>query len=213
MNLAIFDLDRTLLTVNSSFRYYLHLFRMGIFSPLSLGFVFFWGLLFRFFHLPPQKLHHAIFQKLLKNLPFSSLSDPASFFSLQLESFLYEPLVHLFRQAKEKRVYTLLLSSSPTFLLEPLAKRFGFDEWKGSEYGLDKEGRLEHISFLMSGDEKRDLALQLSKRLCIEKGKIIVYTDSCWDLPLLEMAGVPVAVRPDRRLKAICKKRGWKVFS
>jgi phosphoserine phosphatase len=132
---------------------------------------------------------------------------------MQLENFLYQPLVHQLCERKKRGDYTLLLSSSPNFLLAPLAKRLGFDGWKGSEYGLDKEERLEHISSLMGGSEKREYALQIAKRLCIEKENIVVYSDSYWDLPLFEMAGSPVAVHPDSRLKAICKKRGWKVIS
>jgi phosphoserine phosphatase len=213
MNLAIFDLDHTLLTINSSFHYYLCLFRMGVFAPSSLFFALFWALHYRFCRLPPQDLHQKIFQKFLKNLPFSSLSQPAIFFSLELERFLYEPLVHLLKETKKRGHYTLLLSASPTFLLAPLAKSLGFDEWKGSEYELDNEDRLANIASLMSGEEKREYALTLSKRLCVNKENIAVYTDSHWDLPLLEISGNPVAVHPDGQLKAICKKRGWKVMS
>ncbi len=212
LSIAIFDLDHTLLTINSSFHYYFSLFRKGMFSFSSLFFVFFWGALFRLSHLPPHELHCKIFQKVLKRIPFSSLEASAFFFSRYLEEFLNEPLVQLFREKKEKGCYTLLLSASPTFLLAPLAQRLGFHEWKGSEYALDKEERLEHISFLMSGSEKKEYALQLSKRLCVAKEKIAVYTDSHWDLPLLEISGHPVAVRPDRQLKEICKQRGWKMM-
>ena len=37
------------------------------------------------------------------------------------------------------------------------------------------------------------------------------YADSLSDLPMLEIAGTPVAVNPDARLSSIARQRGWRV--
>jgi alcohol-forming fatty acyl-CoA reductase len=37
----------------------------------------------------------------------------------------------------------------------------------------------------------------------------VVYADSSSDLPMLEAAGVPVAVNAEAKLAAIARKRGW----
>lgn len=42
---------------------------------------------------------------------------------------------------------------------------------------------------------------------------IALYSDSAADLPALELADEPVAVRPDRRLHAIAAERGWRVLA
>lgn len=39
----------------------------------------------------------------------------------------------------------------------------------------------------------------------------IFYTDSFADLPVLEVVGRPVAVNPDVRLRRVAAKRGWKI--
>jgi HAD superfamily phosphoserine phosphatase-like hydrolase len=43
--------------------------------------------------------------------------------------------------------------------------------------------------------------------------RIALYTDSAADLPALELADEPVAVRPDRRLRAIAAARGWRALA
>lgn len=43
--------------------------------------------------------------------------------------------------------------------------------------------------------------------------RIALYTDSAADLPALELADEPVAIRPDRRLRAIAAARGWRALA
>jgi len=38
------------------------------------------------------------------------------------------------------------------------------------------------------------------------------FSDSIPDLPLLEAVGEPVAVNPDRRLRAVARRRGWTIL-
>jgi phosphoserine phosphatase len=38
------------------------------------------------------------------------------------------------------------------------------------------------------------------------------YSDSIYDLPLLEAIGHPVAVNPDFRLRRIAARRGWPII-
>jgi len=38
------------------------------------------------------------------------------------------------------------------------------------------------------------------------------YADSLSDLPVLDAVSVPVAVSPDRRLRAVARHRGWEIF-
>jgi hypothetical protein len=39
----------------------------------------------------------------------------------------------------------------------------------------------------------------------------VAYADSSSDLPMLELAGFPVAVNPETRLAALARRRGWLV--
>jgi phosphoserine phosphatase len=53
----------------------------------------------------------------------------------------------------------------------------------------------------------RQLAARLGKKL----DRAVFYTDSVTDLPLLEVVAEPVVVNPDRRLRTLAHKRGWRI--
>jgi HAD superfamily hydrolase (TIGR01490 family) len=57
----------------------------------------------------------------------------------------------------------------------------------------------------------------LAERLAAEQGfslpESTFYSDSITDLPLLERVKTPVVVNPDRRLRRVADKRGWRVES
>ena len=62
----------------------------------------------------------------------------------------------------------------------------------------------------MDGWKKAKYTIDLAKKINAEK--IIAYSDSMWDLPLLESADFPVAVCPDKKLKKLSLARGWEII-
>jgi phosphoserine phosphatase len=62
------------------------------------------------------------------------------------------------------------------------------------------------------GDGKSVVTEAWCARRGIDLAKCYFYTDSMSDVSLLEKVGHPVAVNPDRRLRAHAKKRGWAVM-
>lgn len=55
----------------------------------------------------------------------------------------------------------------------------------------------------------------LTERLAAEQGFSLddatFYSDSITDLPLLERVRTPIVVNPDRRLRRVARKRGWRI--
>ena len=137
-----------------------------------------------------------------------------SIFESEVDSFLdrfllprIDSRIHLrFLQAKKRGEKTFLLSSAPAFLVSKIAARLGFDLWQGTEYCIDKEGRLCEISTLIDGEAKLACAKSHAD------GEAIVYSDSHDDLPLFEWAARAVVVRPRRRLRKIAEERTWEIL-
>jgi phosphoserine phosphatase len=48
--------------------------------------------------------------------------------------------------------------------------------------------------------------------LVLDDVEITFYTDSMNDLPLLEIANLPVATNPDARLRSLAQSRGWRIL-
>lgn len=211
--ISAFDLDRTLVRANSSFRFTLQLIKHKKMPYSTL----FHSVIYYIRHtmgwLPLEEMHKMVFSCHLKGYPHAVLVDEVKQFIAQLqESDFYLPALHHFRRAKEMGHYTVLLSSSPNFLVEPLGEYFGFDETFSSVYEVDKENDLCHISTILQGEGKAKILADLAKNLGVGKEHTIAYSDSHLDLHFLQEAGVAVAVNPEGKLKRYSKKKNWLII-
>jgi len=114
--------------------------------------------------------------------------------------------------ARKNGHYISILSSSPSFLVEPIAEKLKVDSWRATEYGRDSSSKLTKIDSLIEGEKKAVIAKELAIKLSLNPDEIVVFTDSISDLPLARVAGKVIAVRPDRKFRSICKQEGWKII-
>lgn len=111
-----------------------------------------------------------------------------------------------------------LVTATTRFIAEPFAAALGLDEVLATEPELNEEGcytggivgvpcfrehKLTHVQAWLAG---RGVAWGDVRRSWF-------YSDSFNDLPLLEAVTDPVAVSPDRRLREHALARGWPVRS
>ena len=163
--------------------------------------------------MPMPDLHHIIFQKLFIGKSLDTISKHVKcFLDESLDDMLYLPASKRFELAKQRGDYIVLLSSSPQFLVAPIAARFEFDEWASTNYSVNQNSCFSTISHLMLGHDKALYVTELATRLGIPKERITAYTDSALDLPLLQVVGNPVAVSPDRKLRKLCRKNKWQIL-
>ncbi|MBI3761842.1 MAG: haloacid dehalogenase-like hydrolase [Chloroflexi bacterium] len=109
----------------------------------------------------------------------------------------------------------VLVSSGPTPLLARIGAEWGVEHVVGT-VPAKKDGRFTGgVAGRVCIDEtKASFARDyLSARgFKVDYAASYAYGDSTSDLGLLEMAGNPVAVYPDKGLKPIAAARGWRVF-
>ncbi len=206
LKVNLFDLDRTLIHKNLSFGFYFFLLQEGIVPLATLLRTI--PLYFRhqFKSLSLENLHHIVFKHILKGQKLHILHEAADrFVAPFIEKTLNRVVFKQFLDAKNARQPTYLLSSSAHFLVERAAQLLGFDRCIGTQYSVDNEGRLCHISTLITGPVK----LEIAKRWTDAGAYTTAYSDSSDDLPLLQWADKPIAVRPDKVLRAIARQNGW----
>lgn len=208
--ISVFDLDHTLLTINSSFRFGLFLCQRGSLGWWQFFFILSCQLGYTLGFLSVIKLHDRAFQRLFLGRPkaFVDLSVEA-FLDSSFERFLYLPAMGKLKEALAQGHLTMILSSSPDFLVAPIAKRLGVSLWRATNYAVDKDQRFCHISFLMLGEHKAEVLHKLRQS---HLGFVTAYSDSHLDLPLLLAADKAVGVNPNRRLRRICKCKHWSII-
>lgn len=211
--IAVFDLDHTLFAGNSSYHFGSYLFQQHLFSTPTMLYLVGCYACHKLLAMPSETLHSLIFAKLFRGRLLPEMEQHARrFLDQQFASLCNPSAVNRLLQLQQEGLYTLILSNSPSFLVELIAERFGVDTCAATDYGVDKDRRFCTISQLMQGNDKAAYILDLAKRWEVAKQRIWAFSDSSLDLPLLENVGCPVGVQPERRLRQICKSRGWEVI-
>jgi HAD superfamily hydrolase (TIGR01490 family) len=108
----------------------------------------------------------------------------------------------------------LLASATNSVIVEPIAKRLGFKNIVSTEVEIIDEiytGKVLGIPALSEGKLIKVKEWMLQNR--IESfDNTSFYSDSINDLPLLAAVSKPVAVNPDDMLRKECRKRSWEII-
>ncbi len=110
----------------------------------------------------------------------------------------------------------LLISATNEFIITPIARAFGIENVIGIRLETDENGRYTG-RYLGVPSFKEGKVTRLSEWLAA-RGKTLTnyaqtyfYSDSHNDIPLLDLVSVPVAVNPDDTLAAYAAQRGWRI--
>ncbi|MDB6081186.1 MAG: hypothetical protein JWO53_458 [Chlamydiia bacterium] len=208
---TIFDLDHTLLKTNISFVFGQFLYRKGYVS-LSTCLVLACAYFLHFIRLLSAHQIHAIsfyflfYKKDKKEVEL--LAEECV--DEQLDRLIRPELKKIIQELSEKGEAIWIQSSSPEFLVAPIAKRLAVTKWLGTTYCLDASHKYSQLSQVVDGKAK------CSTLFAIDASQVTVYSDSVEDLPLLQAVGFPVVVSErgwcGKKLKKIAKKNGWAII-
>jgi phosphoserine phosphatase len=158
-------------------------------------------------------LHQATFNHFFRGLSANLIDQHAEqFIQNQIKDLIYKPAYDQLRMAQKKGYYTAIFSASPDFLVGKIASYFQVNSWKSSLYQRDNRNNFSKITYVMEGDQKAESLTELMQELNLNKNEITAFSDSYLDLPLLTAVGYPVAVRPDKKLKAISLQKQWPIL-
>lgn len=100
---------------------------------------------------------------------------------------------------QEHGAHVRLISGSPSFLINPFAKTFGFTG-KGSDYKRDTHGRFTgEVVGLFGAAAKRKYIAGMKRTVT---GDVMAFGDTMSDVPLFENAHYTVLVDPSKTTKA-----------
>src|SRR5690606_7222816 len=139
------------------------------------------------------------------------LADEA--FDTVIRPALYKDGLSLVKRAKQAGHRVVLISGSPDFLLERLAKRIDADDVIGNRLEIRDgmaTGRIRRP--LVAGPEKARLIKDHARTHGFDLDRCHAYSDSMSDVPMLSVVGRPTAVNPDFRLKAFARTHRWPVL-
>jgi HAD superfamily hydrolase (TIGR01490 family) len=122
----------------------------------------------------------------------------------------------LVRHHRERGDLCAIVTGTNSFITAPIARAFGIDHLIASVAALEGgrlTGKMRGTPAYREGKVTRVAAWLESMALSLENApRSTFYSDSHNDLPLLERVTDPVATNPDATLRARALERGWRIL-
>lgn len=215
MNLAIFDLDNTLLAGDSDYLWGIFLSEQGLVDKES-------------YDTKNQQFYeqykagtldiyefHAFSLKVLSENDMHKLKEfHKLYMSNKIAPIITKAAKDLIQKHRNQGDYILIITATNRFITEPIAKLLAVDDLIATDPEIINgqfTGKLTGIPCFQEGKVHR-LHNWLKNR-DLDLNDSWFYSDSINDLPLLEEVTNPVAVDPDDKLQQLAEDRNWPVIS
>jgi len=208
-----FDVDHTLTRRSSGRRFVAAAMRRSVLPRRLLLLIPWYSLTYRLGLFRPGAWEKGF--PSLKGVARSTLDRIArESFEGGLKSDLFPGAVRLVTRLRADGRRVVLATSSLDFIVQPLAEFLGVDGLLATELEFHDgacTGRFVGTPMFRGG--KRERVLSFLEREGVPPSDCSFYSDSIYDLPLLQSVGTPVVVNPDFRLRRIARRRGWRIMT
>ena len=217
--IALFDLDHTLLPIDSDFTWTLFTNATGLTCPEDVQ-----RQNERFYADYRQGCldmgqYIRFVTQAIAGMPAQQLREVQQQYVREfIQPHILPPALDLLQEHRQAGDTLVLTTATNRFIAEAVGAQLGFaaDHILATELRYTPEGS---ISGEMLGEANlregkvRNFARWLAARgLGWSDVRFTFYSDSPNDLPLLEKAQVPVATNPDPALRALAQERGWRIL-
>lgn len=215
MNLAIFDLDNTLIAGDSDYLWGEYLSEMGVVDQEQYA-----RLNARYYQdyqqgrLNIDEFLRFSLRPLAENAWVDLCRWRSDFITKKIVPILLPRAEELIRSHRHQQHQLIIITSTNRFVTEPIADRLGIPHLIATEprfEGGQYTGEVVGIPSFAEGKVARLHAWLTRTRLIPDE--TWCYSDSHNDLPLLDLATHPVAVDPDPLLRQEAQARGWPILS
>jgi HAD superfamily hydrolase (TIGR01490 family) len=207
---AFFDIDKTVLEVNSGTKWVSYQWRNGNITAWQVGRALTWLVQYRFGLLD----FDAMAARILANYAGQAV-DPIAreverWFHAEVAAEICQEARRQIEEHRAQGHVIALLTSATRFLSQPVAHVLEVPHVLCTEVEIDDgiiTGR--YIEPACYGPGKVVRAEAFAAEHGIDLDRSYFYTDSYSDLPMLERVGEPRVVNPDPRLRRTASDRGW----
>jgi HAD superfamily hydrolase (TIGR01490 family) len=215
--IALFDLDHTLLPIDSDYAW-------GVFTQ-DIGWVdpaVFQQKNDEFYaHYKAGTLDvHAYVRFATEALrlrgPRQAEAGQARFMESVIRPAVRQEALDLVRQHRDRGDQVVIVTATNEFVTRPIAEVFGVAELIAVELARSPDGwftgEIAGVPSLRAGKVDRVTQWLSARGLDWDSVESTFYSDSINDLPLLERVDHPVATNAEQALRAIAVQRGWRIL-
>jgi HAD superfamily hydrolase (TIGR01490 family) len=209
---AFFDMDRTLIRVNTGTEWVKWMRKRGEMTRLKMLQALGWLAQYKLSILDME----AVFEKGIAEMA-GELEQPMIDKAMEFNKLCVFPQVApkglqaLEYHRKQGHVVAILSSSTP-YVTEPLARHLGIEHVLCTRLPV-RDGKFVgiHTRPACYGLGKVHWAEAFAREQEIDLTRSFFYTDSYSDLPMLERVGIKRVINPDTRLARHARRAGWEV--
>ncbi len=218
MKLALFDLDHTLLPIDSDHAWGEYSVERGWRDAVAFkarNDAFYEN--YKIGKLdPPEYLMFAT-EAIRERGATKSIALRADYMAAVIEKHIKKPALDLLEKHRVAGDEMILVTATNEFVTAPIALRFGIEHLIAVQLEKNKQGwytgRSTGTPSYQAGKVERVRQwLEARGKSWADVDHSTFYSDSMNDLSLLEHVTEPVATNPDPRLRALAIKRGWKIL-
>lgn len=213
---AFFDLDKTIIAKSSTLAFSRPLFRAGFLSRSNLLKAGIAQAYYQMFGADHDQLERV--REELGEMTRGWSRDEVVELVEETVDEVVSPLVYaealaIIDEHRRAGRRVVVISSSPVEIVVPLCRYLGLEDVIGTRPEVDAEGRYTGgIDFYAYGPGKAEAIREMAADQDISLPDSFAYSDSVTDVPMLEAVGHPVAVNPDRELRALATERDWQIL-
>ena len=217
MKLALFDLDHTLLPIDSDYSWGQFTSHIGWTDPVEFNrrndeF-------FAHYQAGTLDVHDYVrfaIDAVRQRGPQAAAEAHARFMAEVIRPNLKPQAQALVQRHRDAGEQLILITATNEFVTRPIAQAFGIDELIAVELERGPDGwytgEIRGTPSFREGKVQRLQQWLQARGLDWDDCDMTFYSDSTNDLPLLERAHVPVATNPGDSLRAIARERGWRIL-
>ena len=210
--IAFFDVDKTVLHVNSATLWVRRQFREGNISRLQGLRVSFWMGLYHLGYVDLESLIDEAVATLRGKNERDVIDQTLRFYREEVAQTVKPLALAAIAAHKARGDLVFLLTSSSNYMSAPLSDTLQVDGFLANRFETDGgvfTGRA--VRPLCFGAGKVAHAEIVAAKVGVPLAECAFYTDSMSDLPMLDVVGEPVAVDPDPRLRRLAIRRRWRI--
>ncbi|MDQ3036088.1 MAG: HAD-IB family hydrolase [Myxococcota bacterium] len=212
MRAAFFDMDKTLVRVNTGQLYVQWRFSRGESGFGDVARVTWWSLQYTLGLVDAGAVSRYAARTLAGRDELAFAEECRGWYAVMVRQHLTDLARAEVQRRRDDGLVPVVLTGSSPYAAGPLADELGIEHVICSRLAVS-EGRFtgDVEAPLCFGEGKLARALEWASAHDVDLAASAFYTDSLSDLPMLERVGEPRVINPDPRLRALARKRGWPI--
>ena len=215
--LTLFDLDHTLLPLDSDYEWGEFTIRIGWNDPVE--FARRNAEFYAHYQAGTLDVHDYVrfaIDAVRQRGPEAAAQAHAQFMREVILPAIRPEALQLVRQHQQAGDTVLIVTATNEFVTRPIAQALGVPELLAMQLARDEAGwytgEIAGTPTMREGKVLRMEQWLAERQLAWRDVESTFYSDSMNDVPLLEKVDHPVATNPDARLRALAQERGWRIL-